>query len=178
MSYCEKCDKTFSSRQSLWKHRQRKHQGQNDTVRSIIVNNAIQKANMDTNPMMNITLRKAPNPMVKDVPAPIEGVKAKSFTNLPMKIDFKSDSEPESDNDESESTEESDPEFSEDIESMPDNLEELKAAFRNLYRKVHNNTKNYNKLVLMLDKLQHMNCLTREECNGVKGHFQEKIGIA
>ena len=25
MSYCDKCDKTFASRQSLWKHRQRKH---------------------------------------------------------------------------------------------------------------------------------------------------------
>ena len=25
MSYCDKCDKIFASRQSLWKHRQRKH---------------------------------------------------------------------------------------------------------------------------------------------------------
>ena len=61
---------------------------------------------------------------------------------------------------------------------MPDNPEELKAAFRNLYQKVHNNTKNYNKLVLMLDELQRMKCLTEKECNGVKVHLQEKIGIA
>ena len=68
MPYCEKCDKTFSSRQSLWKHRQRKHQGQNDTIRSI-VNNAVQGANKDTSPMMTVTPVKAPpyltkNPMV------------------------------------------------------------------------------------------------------------------
>ena len=25
MPYCDKCDRIFSSRQSLWKHRQRKH---------------------------------------------------------------------------------------------------------------------------------------------------------
>ena len=126
MSYCEKCDKTFSSRQSLWKHRQRKHQGQTDTIRSI-VNKAVQGADKDTNPMMTVTPVKAPpyltkNPIVKDVAAPIEGVKAKSFTNLPMKIDGKSDSEPESDSEESESSEMSDPESSDDVESMPDNL--------------------------------------------------------
>ena len=162
MSYCEKCDKTFSSRQSLWKHRQRKHQGQNDTIRSI-VNNAVQGANMDTNPMMTVTPVKAPPYLTKNPMVTLNG---------------KSDSEPESDSEESESSEKSDPESSEDVEFMPDNLEELKAAFRNLYKKVHNNMENYNQLVLILDELKRVNCLTKEECNGIKMNVQKKIELA
>ena len=65
---------------------------------------------------------------------------------------------------------------------MPDNLEELKAAFWNLYKKVHNNMKNYNKLVLILDELHRVNFLTKEECNAGKMHIktilQKKTGIA
>ena len=61
---------------------------------------------------------------------------------------------------------------------MPDNVKELKAAFRNLHKKVHNNIENYNKLVLILDELHHVNCLTKEECNGIKMKVQKKIGIA
>ena len=74
-------------------------------------------------------------------------------------------------------SEASDAESSEDVESMPDNLEELKAAFRNLYKKVHNNMDNYNKLVLILDELKRVNCLTNEECNGIKMNIQKKIGM-
>ena len=58
---------------------------------------------------------------------------------------------------------------------MSDKAEELKTEVRKLYQKVQSNTENYNKLVLLLDKLQRMNCLTREECNGVKYHIQKKI---
>ena len=162
MSYCEKCDKMFSSRQSLWKHRQRKHQRQNHTIRSI-VNNAVQGANKDTSPMMTVTPVKAPPYLTKNPMVTLNG---------------KSDSEPESDSEESESSEKSDPESSEDVEFMPDNLEELKAAFRDLYKKVHNNMANYNKLVLILDKLYHVNCLTKEECDGIKLSVQKKIGLA
>ena len=161
MSYCEKCDKTFSSRQSLWKHRQRKHQGQTDTIRSI-VNKAVQGADKDTNPMMTVTPVKAPPYLTK---------------NPMVTFNSKSDSEPESDSEESESSEKSDPESSEDAKFMPDNLEELKAAFRDLYKKVHNNMANYNKLVSILDKLYHVNCLTKEECDGIKLSVQKKIGM-
>ena len=111
----------------------------------------------------------------------------KVLSDLPLKLDSQtdsaSDSEPvasdaETDSASDSNSEASDADISEDIEFMPDNPKELKAAFRNLYRKVHNNTENYNKLVLMLDELRHMKCLTREECNGVKDHLQKKIGIA
>ena len=77
----------------------------------------------------------------------------------------------------SEREEMSDTEISEHIEFVPDNIEELKAAFRNLYKKVHNNMENYNKLVLILDELYHVNCLTKEECDGIKLSLQKKIGI-
>ena len=100
MPYCEKCDKTFSSRQSLWKHRQRKHQGQNNTIRNI-VNNAVNEANLDTSPMMTVTPVKAPPYLTKNPMVTLNG---------------KSDSEPESDSEESESSEKSDPESSDDVE--------------------------------------------------------------
>ena len=57
----------------------------------------------------------------------------------------------------------------------PSSLEELKAKFRRLYRQHHTNIEN---LVLILDELHHLNCLTKEECNGIKMEVQEKIGIA
>ena len=76
----------------------------------------------------------------------------------------------------SEPKEESDTEISEDDKFVLDNVEELKAAFRNLYKMVHSNIENYNKLVLILDKLHRVNCLTKEECNGIKLLLQKKIG--
>ena len=59
----------------------------------------------------------------------------------------------------------------------PDNVEQLKATFRKLYRKVQSNMENFNKLVLILDKLYYVNCLTKEECDGMKSLLQKKIGI-
>ena len=117
----------------------------------------------------------------------VNSVLPKVLSDLPLKLDSQtdsaSDSEPvasdaETDSASDSNSEASDADIFEDIEFMPDNPNELKAAFRNLYRKVHNNTENYNKLVLMLDELQRMKCLTKEECNGVQVHLQEKIGIA
>ena len=75
---------------------------------------------MDTNPMMTVTPVKAPPYLTKNPMVTLNG---------------KSDSEPESDSEESESSEKSDPESSEDAKFMPDNLEELKAAFRDLYKR-------------------------------------------
>ena len=67
---------------------------------------------------------------------------------------------------------------SSDDESMPDDLEELKAAFWKLYKKIHDNMDNYTELVLILDKLKRVNCLTKDECNGIKETVRKKISIA
>ena len=93
---------------------------------------------------------------------------SKALSDLPLKLDLEIDSDSES---YSEGTD------IEDVGFVPDKAEELKAVFRKLYRKVESNTENYKKLVLVLDELQRMNCLTREECNGVKHHIQKKIDI-
>ena len=58
---------------------------------------------------------------------------------------------------------------------MPENPEELKEAFRNLYKKFRRDIEMYDKLVLMLDELQRMKCLTKEECNAMNEHLQNKI---
>ena len=176
MSYCDKCDKMFASRQSLWKHRQRKHAGKKE-------NNIIAHKEKFLADIMNNVPQKA-----KDQPTtsilPIKRVNSVVPTPKEL-IDFKSEkkleSEPASDSEDQSTTSYSDSE-PEEIEisenDEPDNLEELKAAFRNLYKKVHNNMENYNKLVLILDELHRVNCLTKEECNGIKMKVQKKIGIA
>ena len=84
--------------------------------------------------------------------------------------------EPDSKSD-SEESESFDPASSDD-ESIPDDLEESKAVFWKLYKKIHNNMDNYAKLVLILDKLKRENCLTKDECYGIQETVRRKIGIA
>ena len=62
----------------------------------------------------------------------------------------------------------------EEYEVMPDNPEGLKEAFENLYRKFRRDIEMYNKLVLMLNGLERMECLTKGECNAVNEHLQKK----
>ena len=82
--------------------------------------------------------------------------------------------EEESD-DEDETT--SSEEDSHNIEVMPDNPDDLKKMFGDLFKKLHNNMNIYNKLVFLLDELKRMDCLTKEECNAINGILQEKVGI-
>ena len=68
-------------------------------------------------------------------------------------------------------------EFSEDEEYMADNPGDLKEAFRNLYNRFQHNTEIYNKLVMMLDEMEKINCLTKEECKALNENLQNKIAI-
>ena len=106
---------------------------------------------------------------------PIQAIKAlkpKSLTDLAADIEMKSDSE-DSSGDETEGEEEESEE--ESYEMMPDNPRELKEAFKNLYKKFRRDIEMYNKLVLMLDELKRMDCLTQEECNVMNEHLQNKL---
>ena len=67
--------------------------------------------------------------------------------------------------------------FSKDDEYAVDDPEELKAAFRNLYDRFQHNIEMYNKLVLMLDEMENMGCLTKEDCNAINRNLQNKIGL-
>ena len=91
--------------------------------------------------------------------------KTKSLIDLPAEM--KSDSE--------ESTSSEDKIIEEEVEVMPDNPEKLKEAFRNLYKKFRRDIKIYDKLVLMLNELERMKSLTKEECNAMNEHLQKKI---
>ena len=94
-------------------------------------------------------------------------------THGPMNMDI-SEEESESDSNTSDSEEkESDPE----VQFMPDNPEDLKKYFRLLFNKLHDNVDIYNKLVFMLDELERMGCLTKEECNAMNKCLQEKLNI-
>ena len=68
-------------------------------------------------------------------------------------------------------------EFSEDEEYMVDNPDDLKEAFRNLYNRFQHNIEIYNKLVIMLDEMEKINCLTKEECKALNENLQNKIAI-
>ena len=93
MAYCEKCKTMFASRQSLWKHRKRKHQEQKDgdwEKVGDIINRAVGRANMDAKPTTSVTPIKASpkKPEVKDVPIKtVNAFKPKSLTDLAMEID-------------------------------------------------------------------------------------------
>ena len=86
------------------------------------------------------------------------------------------ESEPDSDSENQSTTSYSDSE-SEDNGFMSNNPKELAAACIKLCRKVHNNIESYNKIVLILDKLCHISCLSKEECDSIKFLLQEKIGM-
>ena len=68
-------------------------------------------------------------------------------------------------------------EFSEDEEYMVDNPDDLKEAFRNLYNRFQHNIEIYNKLVIMLDEMEKINCLTKEECKALNENLKNKIAI-
>ena len=166
---CVRCSKTLASPQSLWNHRQR-------CKASAIKDEKFSSSNGQTRKHDSAPAHK--ENFLADI---INNVRAKDQRTtpiLPIKqmnpkpdalIDFKSEEKSQCESDSESTTFNSDSESEEteiSEDDQPDDLEELKAAFRNLYKKVHNNMENYNKLVLILDELYHVNCLTKEECDG------------
>ena len=161
MYQCHNCNKEFTRKNNLRRHEIQscKAQVNNDSVGDII-NKVVRRANMD------VELKEKPKkPMI-----PIQAVKAlkpKSLSDLAADIEMRSDSE---DLSEDETAEEEI-----NYEVMPDNPQELKEAFRNLYKKFRRDIEMYDKLVLMLDELKRMDCLTQEECNEMNKHLQNKL---
>ena len=132
---------------------------------------------MDIKPMTEKSHKKpiipiqTHKPMTDKVPnKPIQEIlKPKSLSDLAADIEIESDSEDSSEDE----TEEEEEEM--EYEVMPDNPKELKEAFKNLYWKFRRDIEMYNKLVLMLDELKRMDCLTQEECNEMNKHIQNKL---
>ena len=174
MAYCDKCKTMFASRQSLWKHRKRKHQVQKDEdweKVGDIINRAVERANMDTEPTMSVTPMKASpqKPEVKDVPIKaLNAVKPKALTDLAMEIDGKTDSEDETEDVAMETDGESDSE--DDIEEEENDnvaikrIRQLADAVINLLKRIHQDIETYKGL---LDRLGRMGCLNEKECVGL-----------
>ena len=151
-----------------------------------ILNKVVQRNEMDIQPMtkkLSVHLSRKTD----DHSIPIEAVnnvKPRPLTDIAIKLKRKTTgssdmdiSDPESDESDSEENESSESELSEDVEFMPDNPKELIESFRKLYKKFHYDIETYNKLVLMLDEMERMKCLSKEECNAMNEHLQKKIGI-
>ena len=169
MPYCEKCEKMFATRQSLWKHRKRKHA-------SKIENTIANKEKFLTDIINNPPHRAKDQSSTSILPIKaVNSVVSKRKALINFKSEKKPESEPESDSQSTSLYSESEPEEGD----KPSNTEELEVAFRNHYRKMLNNIDN---LVLILDELHRVNFLTKEECNSMKMHMktilQRKTGIA
>ena len=181
------CGKKLSSYHSLWRHKKicKKNQearpisitqeDKKDRVVSDILNKVVQRADMDTKPFRQPKKHSIPIEAVNNV-------KPKPLTEIAMKLENKStpgpsNHESESDSDMEISDSEENESIHPDVEFMPDNPEELKKRFKQLYNKLHHNIDIYNELVFILDELERMNCLTGEECNAMNKCLQEKMGI-
>ena len=185
MPYCDKCDKMFPTRQSLWEHRKRKHAGKTENtiahkdglhetlgyglvIKSRSSSAPIRKDRFISDIINNVgkTTKDQHSALPKKQESKKNSVLPKALSDLPLKLDLETDSDSES--------------YSEgsDTEDAGDKAEELKAVFRKLYRKIESNAENYKKLVSVLDELRQMNCLTRKECIGLKHHIQKKVDIA
>ena len=172
----------FASRQSLWKHRKRKHQEQKDgdwEMVGDIINRAVERANMDTEPTMSVTPIKASpqKPEVKDVPIrALNAVKPKALTDLAMEIDGKTDSEDETEDVVMETDGESDSE--DDIEEEENDnvaikrIRQLADAVTDLLKRIHQDIETYKGL---LDRLGRMGCVNEEENLGMLQAIQDKL---
>ena len=161
---CDRCSKTLASQQSLWNHRQRckanaiknEQMKKPESTQEKFVADIVNRANDWYT--TSILLMKLMNP--KTVDSKSEG-----------KSDIESDSYSESTvsnlNDNPEKMVISD-------DDQPSSLEELKAKFRTLFKKVYINIEN---LVLILDELHRTDCLTKEECNVIRMEGQKKINV-
>ena len=186
MYQCQSCEKTFSRKNNMKRHQIQtcKRQEQNRPTTSIIrptkenilgdiLNKVVQRAEMDVKPMTKtISPQK---PLEENIPMEVvNNFKPKPLTEI---LEEQSDLEAEgTDSDESEGSD-SDEIDAESVEFMPDNPEDLKKCFRELFYKLHGNIGIYNKLVYILDELKRMSCLTKEECDFMNKHLQEKMNI-
>ena len=187
---CNNCGKTLSSYHSLWRHRktcQVKPKGVdlNDIIDNVKQRDKEGKVISDSSSSKNVQQKIILPPVIEDVVVPIEAVssvKPKSLTDLAIEMEGKSESEQtDSEASELDSEDESESDGPErmDIEKkltfMPDNPRELMKAFRSLYSKFRDNIDTYNNLVLMLDEMKRMNCLTGEECRIMNEHLEKTL---
>ena len=164
LHHCIECDKSFASRQSLWNHKQRcfrlKKQ-EDSTVQSKdkIIGDILNKVDQRVKDSSSV---KKPELKMDDMEVdPKLDLLLEKKTSDP-------ESKSESDSEETESSEESDHEIT-------DEQEKLKEDFRNLYMKFHQDIGIFNKLVLTLDELEMMDCLTKDESDSVKEDLKKKI---
>ena len=164
MPYCDKCDKMFATRQSLWKHRKRKHVGEKGNI-------IAHKEKFLTDFINTVSQRAKDQPTTSILPIkPVNSVVSKRRALIDFKSEKKPESEPESDSQSTSLYSDSEPEE----DDKPSDTEELVVAFTNHYRKMLNNIEN---LVSILDEACRVNLMTEEECNALKIKLQKNICI-
>ena len=161
--HCIGCDKSFASAQSLWNHKQRcfRPKKEDSTVQS--------KDKIIGDIMNKVDQRVKDSSSIKKPEFKMDDMEVEPKLDLLLeKKTSDPESKSESDSEETESSEESDHEIT-------DEQEKLKEDFRNLYMKFHQDIGIFNKLVLTLDELEMMDCLTKDESDSVKENLKKKI---
>ena len=185
-------EKKLSSYHSLWRHRKTCKKDQEprsiptiqnkEDILGDILNKVTQRAEMDTKlkTMKEIAPQNIPMEVANNIePKPLSDILGKktSYANNiePKPLEKKTSYAEQSDLESEES--DSDESNAESVEFMPDNPEDLKKRFRQLFYKLHDNIDIYNKLVYILDEMKRINYLTKEECDLANKCVQEKMNI-
>ena len=177
MPYCDKCDKMFATRQSLWKHRQRKHVDQKKDIIGKIINNAVRGGGLDnksssTNlPPKKIEFLQMKMPGSRRKVLPTKVIKPKTLSKTAMDIETD-----ESDVEENEPADSSDnaSDSKEYDEVLPDTSEKLIKIFQDLQTDFNHLIENLN---LVLGELKRADVLSSQECKTVCNHLKEKINF-
>ena len=91
MPYCDKCDKMFATRQSLWKHRKRKHASEKGNI-------IAHKDKFLTDFINTVSQRAKDQPSTSILPIkPVDSVVSKRRALIDFKSEKKPESEPELD---------------------------------------------------------------------------------
>ena len=177
MPYCDKCDKMFATRQSLWKHRQRKPVDQKKDIIEKIINNAVRGGGLDnksssTNlPPKKIEFLQMKMPGSRRKVLPTKVIKPKTLSKTAMDIETD-----ESDVEENEPADSSDnaSDSKEYDEVLPDTSEKLIKIFQDLQTDFNHLIENLN---LVLGELKRADVLSSQECKTVCNHLKEKINF-
>ena len=145
-----------------------------------LINNVVQGAKRDSTKTSSIPPKK---PVIQPPATIPTAVNPRSGSDLAIEMRGKSDFGSEQPNSEGKKVvvSPSSPQdgcYGENMEIDCDIPKKLINAFRSLYWKLHNNFEIYNELISMLDAMQRMNFLSREECQVMTLHLQKKINTA
>ena len=166
MPYCDKCDKIFASRQSLWKHRQRMHPGNTVKVGSGLpqtVKSLVQGTNK-VKKVLDVILNPSKNAQTAQNISPPKIAKTDEILST--------DEEPDSDMEDSDSVNIDVPEGKKEQDSM------LIDSFQKLYSHFdEDDVELCNDILNLLKELKTRGCVTEQEYKHIESRLAQQIHL-